>query len=320
MSTYPFNSRRSFLKKFAALSALTASSLPAIVFEQQQKALLKRTVRTISPNDRLQIATIGMGIIGFIDTVTAISVPGIELVAACDLYDGRLEHTKEVFGSHVVTTRNYLEILERDDVDAVLICTPDHWHARIAIDALKAGKHIYCEKPMVQKVADGKKLIQAQKNSGCVFQVGSQFVSSIVFEEARKQFASGAIGELNMIEARYNRNSAIGAWQYTIPPDASPKTVDWDRFISGTKKRDFDPVRFFRWRNYWDYGTGVAGDLFVHLFSGLHHILSSNGPNRIVATGGLRFWKDGRDAPDMMLGICDYPETESHPALSLIHI
>ena len=126
MSTYPFNSRRSFLKKFAALSALTASSLPAIVFEQQQKALLKRTVRTISPNDRLQIATIGMGIIGFIDTVTAISVPGIELVAACDLYDGRLEHTKEVFGSHVVTTRNYLEILERDDVDAVLICTPDH--------------------------------------------------------------------------------------------------------------------------------------------------------------------------------------------------
>ena len=317
MSKYPYNSRRSFLKKFAALSALTASSLPANVVEQQQKALLKRTVRTLSPNDRLQIATIGMGIIGFIDTVTAISVPGIELVAACDLYDGRLVHTKEVFGDQVTTTRDYKEIIDRSDVDAILICTPDHWHARIAIDALKAGKHVYCEKPMVQDVADGKKLIRAQKNSGCVFQVGSQFVSSIVFEEARKQFASGAIGELNMIEARYNRNSAIGAWQYTIPPDASPKTVDWEQFISGTKKRAFDPVRFFRWRNYWDYGTGVAGDLFVHLFSGLHHILSSNGPNRIVATGGLRFWKDGRDAPDMMLGLCDYPETESHPAFNL---
>jgi predicted dehydrogenase len=317
MSKYPYNSRRSFLKKFAALSALTASSLPAIVVDQQQKAILKRTVRTLSPNDRLQIATIGMGIIGFIDTVTAISVPGIELVAACDLYDGRLVHTKEVFGDQVTTTRDYKEIIDRSDVDAILICTPDHWHARIAIDALKAGKHVYCEKPMVQDVVDGKKLIRAQKNSGCVFQVGSQFVSSVIFEEARKQFASGAIGELNMIEARYNRNSAIGAWQYTIPPDASPKTVDWEQFISGTKKRAFDPVRFFRWRNYWDYGTGVAGDLFVHLFSGLHHILSSNGPNRIVATGGLRFWKDGRDAPDMMLGLCDYPETESHPAFNL---
>ena len=314
--SYP-STRRSFLKKFAALSALTASALPAVVLDQQQKALLKRTVKAISPNDRLQIATIGMGIIGFIDTVTAISVPGVELVAACDLYDGRLKHTKEVFGNQVVTIRNYQEILERDDVDAVLICTPDHWHARIARDALRAGKPVYCEKPMVQDIADGKKLIRAQKNSGCVFQVGSQFVSSIVFEEARKQFAAGAIGELNMIEARYNRNSAIGAWQYTIPPDASPETVDWDQFISGTKKRDFDPVRFFRWRNYWDYGTGVAGDLFVHLFSGLHHILSSNGPNRIVATGGLRFWKDGRDVPDMMLGLCDYPETESHPAFNL---
>ena len=317
MPTHFARSRRSFLKKFAALSALTASSLPAIVLDQQQKTFLNRTVRTLSPNDRLQIATIGMGIIGFIDTVTALSVPGIELVAACDLYDGRLVHTKEVFGDQVTTTRDYKEIIDRSDVDAILICTPDHWHARIAIDALKAGKHVYCEKPMVQDVVDGKKLIRAQKNSGCVFQVGSQFVSSVIFEEARKQFASGAIGELNMIEARYNRNSAIGAWQYTIPPDASPKTVDWEQFISGTKKRAFDPVRFFRWRNYWDYGTGVAGDLFVHLFSGLHHILSSNGPNRIVATGGLRFWKDGRDTPDMMLGLCDYPETESHPAFNL---
>ena len=317
MSRSNLNTRRTFLKKFAALSALTASSLPAIVLDQQQKALLKRTVKAISPNDRLQIATIGMGIIGFIDTVTAISVPGVELVAACDLYDGRLDRTKEVFGSQVKTTRNYQEILAQDDVDAVLICTPDHWHAQIASDALKAGKHVYCEKPMVQDIADGKKIVRAEKSSGCVFQVGSQFVSSIVFEEAQKQFAAGAIGELNMIEARYNRNSAIGAWQYTIPPDASLETIDWDQFISGTKKRAFDPVRFFRWRNYWDYGTGVAGDLFVHLFSGLHHILSSNGPNRIVATGGLRFWKDGRDVPDMMLGLCDYPETESHPAFNL---
>jgi len=140
MSKYPYNSRRSFLKKFAALSALTASSLPANVVEQQQKALLKRTVRTLSPNDRLQIATIGMGIIGFIDTVTAISVPGIELVAACDLYDGRLVHTKEVFGDQVTTTRDYKEIIDRSDVDAILIYTPNYWHARI--DRFSVGGQI----------------------------------------------------------------------------------------------------------------------------------------------------------------------------------
>jgi len=315
--TYSNNSRRSFLKKFAAFSALTASSLPAAVLDQQKKALLQRIVTPISPNDRLQIATIGMGIIGFIDTVTALSVPGVELVAVCDLYDGRLERAKDIFGNQIKTTRNYKEILDSEEIDAVLICTPDHWHARIASEALRSGKHVYCEKPMVQDIADGQKLFRLKQKSGCVFQVGSQFVSSIIFEEARKQFEAGAIGELNMIEARYNRNSAIGAWQYTIPPDASPETVDWQRFISGTKKRPFDPVRFFRWRNYWDYGTGVAGDLFVHLFSGLHYILSSLGPNRIVATGGLRFWKDGRDVPDMMLGLCDYPETKSHPAFNL---
>ncbi len=317
MPTFSNKSRRNFLKKFAALSALTASSLPAAVLAQQKKALLQRTVTPISPNDRLQIATIGMGIIGFIDTVTALSVPGVELVSVCDLYDGRLERAKEVFGKQIKTTKDYKEILDSKEIDAVLICTPDHWHARIASDALRASKHVYCEKPMVQNIADGQKLIRLEKSSNCVLEVGSQFVSSIVFEEARKQFEAGAIGELNMIEARYNRNSAIGAWQYTIPPDASSETVDWQRFISGTKKRDFDPVRFFRWRNYWDYGTGIAGDLFVHLFSGLHYILSSLGPERIVATGGLRFWKDGRDVPDMMLALCDYPKTTSHPAFNL---
>lgn len=311
------SSRRLFLKNFSALIALSSSSLPAAIVDQQKKVLLKRSLKAVSSNDQLQIGTIGMGIIGFIDTITALSVPGIELVGVSDLYDGRLHHSKEVFGDNIFCTRDYKEILNNKDIDAVLICTPDHWHAKIAIDALKAGKHVYCEKPMVQNLSDGNKIIKAHKNSGCVFQVGSQFVSSIVFEEARKQFISGAIGDLNMIEARYNRNSSIGAWQYTIPPDASLNTIDWEQFTKGTRKYPFDPVRFFRWRNYWDYGTGVAGDLFVHLFSGLHHILSSNGPERVVATGGLRFWKDGRDVPDIMLGLCDYPETDTHPAFNL---
>ena len=144
------SSRRLFLKNFSALIALSSSSLPAAVVDQQKKALLKRNLKTIAPNDRLQIGTIGMGIIGFIDTITALSVPGVELIGVSDLYNGRLNHSKEVFGEKIICTRDYKEIINNNDIDAVLICTPDHWHAKIAIDALRAGKHVYCEKPMVQ--------------------------------------------------------------------------------------------------------------------------------------------------------------------------
>jgi predicted dehydrogenase len=129
--------------------------------------------------------------------------------------------------------------------------------------------------------------------------------------------SSGAIGELNMVEAWLDRNTAIGAWQYSIPPDASPANVDWDRFLGYAPKRPFEPIRLFRWRNYNDYGTGLAGDLYVHLLTGLHVVTGSQGPNRIYGTGGIRFWKDGRDAPDVMLALLDYGKQDNHPEFHL---
>jgi len=269
-------------------------------------------------NDRLQIGIIGFGIMGSEDVRSALAAPGVELVAAADVYDGKLTRVKEVHGNHVFTTRDYREVLARPDVDAVLIATPDHWHARIAIDAMNAGKDVYVEKPMVQQIDEGKAVIEAQKRTGRILQVGSQRVSSMVYQKAKDLLKAGTIGEFNMIEAWWDRNSSIGAWQYSIPPDASEATIDWDRFLGRAPKRPFEPVRLFRWRNYRDYGTGVAGDLFVHLFSGMHFITGSLGPVRAYATGGLRFWKDGRDVPDVMLGLFDYPATPNHPAFNLM--
>jgi predicted dehydrogenase len=293
--------RRSFLQGSAA--ALMQDASPV--------------ARKISPNDKIRIATIGHGGMGAGDTRYASSIDGVELVAVCDLYDGRLAHAKEIYGSHIFTTRDHREILSRKDIDCVIVATPDHWHAPICIAAMEAGKDVYCEKPMVHAIGEGRAVIDAQEKTGRIFQVGSQYVTSLVYQKARELVAAGAIGKLNMVEAWLDRDTAIGAWQYSIPPDASPVTVDWDRFLGSAPRRPFEAVRFFRWRNYQDYGTGVAGDLFVHLLSGLHTVTGSLGPNRIMSSGGLRYWKDGRDVPDVMLAILDYPAQTAHPDFSL---
>jgi predicted dehydrogenase len=265
----------------------------------------------------IQIALIGCGGMGQGDARNATLQPDVKLVAACDIYDSRLRHMKEVYGAGTYTTRDYREILSRGDVDAVIIATPDHWHARITTEALAAGKHVYCQKPMVQKVEEGLGVIAAEKASGKILQVGSQYVSSHVFVKARELYRSGAIGELNLVEAWLDRNSAMGAWQYSIPVDVTPQDLDWQRFLGHAPQRPFEPIRLFRWRNYQDYGTGVAGDLFVHLLSGLHTVTGSLGPRKVFASGGIRFWNDGRDVPDVMLAVLDYPKQPAHPAFTL---
>src|SRR5579884_2218808 len=270
-----------------------------------------------SPNDRIQIALIGAGGMGSGDVRSSLD-NGSKLVAVSDVYQGRLIRAKENWGNDIFVTRDYREVLARPDVDAVIVATPDRWHRRISVDAMLAGKDVYCEKPMVQHVDDGLPVIETARKTGRIIQIGGQRVSSIVYKKAQELFRAGGIGELNMVEAWWDRNSAIGAWQYSIPPDATPENIDWDRFLGRAPKVPFEPVRLFRWRNYQDYGTGVCGDLFVHLFSGLHFVTGAIGPTRVYATGGLRFWKDGRDVPDVLLGLYDYPETAAHPAFNLM--
>ena len=200
-----------------------------------------------SPNDTIQIALIGAGGMGQGDARLATSLPGVKLIAASDCYDGRLRHMKEVYGNDTFITRDYREIAARKDIDAVIIATPDHWHSRISIACLEAGKHVYCEKPMVHAIEEGQGVIDAQQKSGKVFQVGSQYRSSLMYQKAHELYKQGVIGKLNMVDAWLDRNTAIGAWQYSIPPDVDTKTCDWPQFEGNAQKRLWDPKRLFRW-------------------------------------------------------------------------
>jgi predicted dehydrogenase len=315
MKNDSLNSRRKFLQKIGATTLVTAAS-PFATYAAQEKAeeRILHYERKISSNDKIRIGVIGYGVQGHFDLDTALKVPGVELAGICDLYTGRIENAKEKFGKDLYTTRNYKELLDRPDIDAVLVCTTDVWHARITLDALAKGKHVYLEKPMIYKISEGAPIVEAAKKSGKVVQVGSQRVSSIGYAKAKELLAAGEIGSLNMVNAVYDRQSSIGAWQYTIPSDADAMTTDWDRFIEVTAKMPFDAKKFFWWRAFKEVGTGVAGDLFIHLLSGTHFITNSKGPESIYSTGQFSYWKDGRNLPDVMSGIMQYPESKEHPA------
>ena len=311
-------SRRNFIKQVAGTAlAFGAGSLAAFAAEEKMEERVIRYQKTISSNDRINIAVIGMGIMGNNNLRTALKIPGVQLVAACDLYSGRLERVKEVYGNDIFLTNDYRKILEKPAVDAVIIATSDQWHARITKEALQKGKHVYCEKPMVHFISEGQGVIAAQKAANKTLQIGSQGVSGLVYAKAKELYKSGEIGKLNMVNAVYDRQDALGAWEYTMPADASAQTVDWDRYIAGMPKMPWDVKKFFWWRNYREFGTGVAGDLFVHLLSGTHVITSSKGPESIYASGQLCYWKDGRNVPDVMTGIMHYPETPEHSSFQL---
>lgn len=312
------NKRRSFLKTLGIAGATAALTPSAFARDSISINVLQRNQSLINFNiNTIRIALIGAGGMGVSDAKTALEHENISLVAVCDLYDGHLEEARQRWGSDLFITKDYKEILKRKDVDAVIIGTPDHWHKQISLDALQAGKHVYCEKPMIHSIEEGNEIVNTWKKSGKVYMVGSQGLSSLGNEKAKQLLKEGAIGDINYAEGFWARNSPLGAWQYPIPADASPQTVDWKKFIQPAEKLPFDEKRFFRWRNYRDYGTGMSGDLFVHLFSSLHFITNSLGPTKIAATGGLRHWKDGREVPDVLLGMFDYPDTENHPSFNL---
>jgi predicted dehydrogenase len=297
--------RRDFVRMGAGAVAASATAADAAA---QATVLKPAALAAESDGARpVRFAIIGTGIRGCDLLKAARVVPTGVCVGAADLYSTRLEVAKEAWGAEIPTTREYRTYLDSKDVDAVLIATSDHLHRRVTLDAVAAGKDVYCEKPMSHSVADGQAMIAAVQSGKRIFQAGSQRVSSILYAKAREIYASGRLGEVHSIDAQWNRNTPGGAWVYPIPSDASPQTVDWDHFIQDAPAHAFDPVRFFRWRLFADYSSGLGGDLFVHMLSGILAITGMNTPPlRAFSSGGLYHYKDGREFPDFLETIYDY--------------
>jgi predicted dehydrogenase len=267
---------------------------------------------------KIRFVVIGTGIRGCDLLRSASKVPTGVCVGAADLYVTRHQAAKEAYGADFPTTGDYRALLDRKDVDAVLIATSDHHHRRITVDAVTTGKDVYCEKPMSHSIPDGFAMVEAVQANKRIFQAGSQRVSSILYAKAREIYQSGRLGEVHQIDAQWNRNTPGGAWVYPIPPDASPETVDWKGFLVDAGDRPFDAKRFFRWRCFIDYGSGLGGDLFVHLLSGIQVITGINEPaTRAYSTGGIYHYNDGREFPDLLETVYDFPAANGNVQVHL---
>src|SRR3989475_8656214 len=240
--------RRQFLHRTAGAAGALAAS-PAIFLEPEHIPL---PMQTMAPSDRRSLGIIGIGMQGSGLLHDAIELPGVECVAACDLYDGRHPFAKEIVGKKIPATRHYKDLLDNKEIDCLIAAVPDHWHKQVVVDAVSAGKDIYCEKPMSHSAADGVAMVAAAKKNGRVVQIGSQRVSSVICAKAKELLANGIIGTLTLVEGSLGRNDPTGAWEYPPPPDLSPANLDWATWQGDATKRPWDPETapkyFARWR------------------------------------------------------------------------
>jgi len=274
--------------------------------------------RVLGANDRIRVGVIGCGGMGtnHLKRLVNASQAGelnVQVVAVCDIFEPRKERAKEISGG--TAYHDYRKLLERKDIDVVWIATPDHWHARMSIDAMEAGKDIYCEKPMTRYWQEAKEVYRTVLRTGRIMQVGSQGCSDPKWKKAHELISKGYIGKIVWSQTSIGRNSKGGDWNYSIDLTAGPHNLDWNAFLGSAPKRPFDPERFFRWRKYWDYSGGIATDLFSHVLHALLKTIGPEFPRRVVAGGGIFVHKD-RETPDTFHMIADYPSEHSVVAVS----
>jgi predicted dehydrogenase len=307
-------SRREFLQTSGTAAGALVAARTVLLDPEPMAA----SPKPAPPSDRVRFGIIGIGMQGSGLLGTAITLPGVECVAACDLYDGRQTLAKEIVKPNLPTTRRYQDLLDNKEIDCIIAAVPDHWHKQVVVDTVNAGKDIYCEKPMSHTAAEGFDMAAAQQKTGRIVQIGSQRVSSVIYAKARDMIAKGAIGDINLVEGTLGRNDPTGCWEYPPPPDLSPQTLDWDTWQGTVPKRAFDPLIYARWRCWKEYGTGVAGDLLVHLVSGILYGLGLNEPpKRAMASGGILRWKDGRNMPDVHASLFEYGNLPVYTRLNL---
>jgi len=267
--------------------------------------------RVIGANDRIQVGMIGVGGKGTSHLRALVAHSNekkdIQVAGVSDVYTRRKDRARDLAKleqKHI--SHDYHELLARPDIDAVYIATPDHWHARMALDAMAAGKDVYLEKPMTYTIDEARQLMETSKRLGRVLQIGSQHLSDLRCHKAKQLIQDGAIGELLWAQTTYSRNSANGEWNYFIDAEGTPQNIDWSRWLGSAPKRAFSAERYFRWRKYWDYSGGIATDLFYHRLGPILFAMGSQFPTRVSASGGIYVQKD-REVPDTYATTIEYP-------------
>lgn len=307
-------SRRSFVKATATSAA--AATAASAIFGAPAPA------RAYGANERLRVGFIGPGGRGFgahVGSLKRLRKDGanVDLVAVSEVYsiqrDKVCNDIKENTGIDPKKYDDYSDMLADDGVDAVCIGTPDHWHARQTIDAMKAGKHVYCEKPMTHTVEEAMDVVDAWRSTGKIMQVGVQSTSLPLWGKVNELINDGKLGKVLMYQTEYFRNSIMGQWRYySLSPEMTPKTVDWERWL-GAKQglapdMPFDRAVYAQWRCYWPFGAGMYTDLFVHRTTSMLKATGLRFPRRVVGAGGIFLEYDGRDVPDVATVVADFNE------------
>ncbi|MGI9532911.1 Gfo/Idh/MocA family protein [Lutimonas sp.] len=235
----------------------------------------------------------------------------VRLVAVCDVFDVRAQEVIDSFSTDdqaVKRFRTYQEMIRSGEVDAIIIATPDHWHAPMAIDALENNVHVYVEKPMTHTIEETYRLREAAKKSKAQLMVGHQHRQTLSFQTAKDVVNKNTLGHVSMIQTNTNRNDDNGAWNYDIDKDANEQTIDWEQFLGSAPKIPFNKNHFFRWRKWWAYGSGLSGDLLTHDYDRLNCVLNMGIPTSISASGGIYTHKDGRNVPDVLQANMEFPD------------
>lgn len=297
--------RRKFIKQTAgagmALGAATMIPFTAKSYSRVWKA-----------NERIHMGVIGCGGMGnnHMDALLKMgSTDDVEIITISDVFEKRLQLAANKTKGKPV--KNYRDILNNKDVDSVLITTPEHWHHRMVLEAIDAGKHIYCEKPMTHHIDQAKEIVQKMENANVKLQVGVQGMSDDSYETAHEYIQKGALGDVVMAHIDYSRNyKGEDFWAYDLDPDAKPGVnLDWEAWLGPAPKRPWDPYRYFQWRKYWDYSGGIATDLFIHRITRIIKSVGFTFPDKVVASGGLWHYEHTRgEIPDTFNMLMDYPE------------